>query len=816
MRRHSAPVSANNDLRRISILAAIWLAALANAGPGDIGRHIAVLQKGEWSSWQVPDAARRSLAKEGAAAVAPLCAAMASNPDRRFHAWAEAALHDIVRHGAHKASVRAALCRALVQAKYPAAVRNTAARLLGRLGDAGASPALAAALADPAVRVQAALALGDIGARDAAPALRRLLHSKLATDALAAAVEALGELGDADSVPLIVPLTRSKDPRLRRAAIDALGAIHSDAAAWALKALIESDDERTAKRAAVAMLRRGKALVAAGDIKALLAAGDRACQGCHAQTFADFEKDLHRTKKKMACSDCHGESVKHMEDYGKTKPSKPTSKPLMVTLCGECHFDFESYKECAYDPIYGLDHRFKWSSYRTVCRLIAQVKDEEPPEGMRRLVEDDFESMSSLARWFTYPRGVWRIADDDDAETLQLVRPAGFAGAVLRDYEVTDFVLTVVGRCSIKRGDVDLLFGWQDPNRLYFMHCSPFTRPGYNMIAVQTRAGRRIIHREKRPPARLTGTEYHVMRVERRVDDGVIYGYIDDLETPIFTAKDRTYTSGLVGVGSLGDAGFFDYVRLDGKLARKRTVDLSKVKVPDAPTRGGKPQRKLPPPRPLKKVATDPRPPRDLPLLFEDDFSEGRIDLWRPRKGNLWRLGQVNGDNAYQTVRVGPPGRVRAPRSMSILKDLAVTDFCITAQVRCMSPPGYDGRDMCIFFGYQDPTHFYYVHFAGRTDSVHNAILKVDGKDRTPITSTRKHPARLIDQGWYRLKVERNVSTGEIKAYVDDMEKPIMTATDKTFTWGLIGVGAFDDLGFVDDVRVWGKRYEGVEAPDLP
>ena len=704
-------------MRLASSTALVLLAELVSAGPDDVALHIAVLQKSEWPSWQVPDAARRALAKEGADAVVPICGAMSTNADRRFHSWAGAALHDIVRNATDKAPAGTALCQVLAQPKHPATVRNTAALLLGRLGDIGASKWLVAALTDPALRTQAALALGDIGASDAAPELRRLLQGSLTPDARRACVEALGKLGDADSVPLIVPLTKSKDRSLKHVAIDGLGGIPSDAAAEALRALTESEDKQAAQRAAVAMLRRGKALVAAGDIEALLAAGDRACQGCHAQTFADFEKSLHRIKKKLDCGYCHGESIKHMEDYGETKPSKPTSKPLMVVQCGECHFDFESHKEYAYDPIHGLDHTFKHSSYRIVSRLIEQVKYEEPPEGMMLLAEDDFESPGSLANWFTYPKGVWHTANDQGLKALQLVRPAGFAGAVLRDYEVTDFVLTVAGRCSIKRGDIDLFFGWQNPNRLYFMHCAPFTRAGYNMIAVKNGGSRRIIHKEKRPPARLTGNEYHVLRVERYAEEGLIRGYIDDLETPIFTAEDKTYASGLVGVGSLGDAGFFDYVRLDGKLARTRTVDLSKMKVAAAPARkgGGKarPPLKLPPPRPLEKVKADLLPPEGLPLLFEEDFSSGRIDQWRPRKGNLWRLGRVEGDNAYETVKLGPKGKVRAPFSMSILKDVAVTDCAITAQVRCMSKPGYYGRDMCIFLGYQDPTHFYYVHFSG-------------------------------------------------------------------------------------------------------
>ena len=33
-----------------------------------------------------------------------------------------------------------------------------------------------------------------------------------------------------------------------------------------------------------------------------------------------------------------------------------------------------------------------------------------------------------------------------------------------------------------------------------------------------------------------------------------------------------------------------------------------------------------------------------------------------------------------------------------------------------------------------------------------------------------------------------------------------MTAVDKTFTWGQVGIGSFDDTGNFDDVLVYGTQ----------
>ena len=49
---------------------------------------------------------------------------------------------------------------------------------------------------------------------------------------------------------------------------------------------------------------------------------------------------------------------------------------------------------------------------------------------------------------------------------------------------------------------------------------------------------------------------------------------------------------------------------------------------------------------------------------------------------------------------------------------------------------------------------------------------------------------------------------GSVEVFFDDMERPVMKAVDKTFSWGQIGVGTFDDTGRFDDLVVHGIRVE--------
>ena len=58
-------------------------------------------------------------------------------------------------------------------------------------------------------------------------------------------------------------------------------------------------------------------------------------------------------------------------------------------------------------------------------------------------------------------------------------------------------------------------------------------------------------------------------------------------------------------------------------------------------------------------------------------------------------------------------------------------------------------------------------------------------------------------RGWHRARIRRELPSGVIEVFFDDMETPIMKATDTTFGKGRIGIGSFDDTGHFDAIRLW-------------
>jgi hypothetical protein len=197
-----------------------------------------------------------------------------------------------------------------------------------------------------------------------------------------------------------------------------------------------------------------------------------------------------------------------------------------------------------------------------------------------------------------------------------------------------------------------------------------------------------------------------------------------------------------------------------------------------------------------------------LPPLLRADFENGLADGWRPNDPSHWRVVELDGSKVYALTAAGEQGKFRAPTSWSVAHDYDVTSFEFTGRLKSDADPANVWRDLCVFFHYQDPTHFYYVHFAATSDGAHNIIGLVNGADRVKINvePPGKSVFRLTDKKWHAFKVTWDAGTGRAAAYLDDLDWPILTAVDRTLGHGLVGVGSFDDTGFFDDLELHGLR----------
>jgi len=194
---------------------------------------------------------------------------------------------------------------------------------------------------------------------------------------------------------------------------------------------------------------------------------------------------------------------------------------------------------------------------------------------------------------------------------------------------------------------------------------------------------------------------------------------------------------------------------------------------------------------------------KKMPLLFEAGFEDGSLGDWQATDPFAWQI--EPGDEGkvlalYKQSEYEP--RVRSPLNINLIRNFVVGSFVLELKMRSTTKD-YGHRDMCLFFGHQDPLHFYYVHIANQSDANANSIFIVDAEPRVSIAKTRTEGTKW-DDNWHTVRLVRNAAEGTIKVFFDEGPEPIMTAVDNRFDWGRVGVGSFDDTGQFDDVKLWG------------
>jgi hypothetical protein len=196
-----------------------------------------------------------------------------------------------------------------------------------------------------------------------------------------------------------------------------------------------------------------------------------------------------------------------------------------------------------------------------------------------------------------------------------------------------------------------------------------------------------------------------------------------------------------------------------------------------------------------------------LPLLYDQDFTSGdkALDDFEFTEPAAWKIDRDAGRNVLSlhakksTYR--PP--VRSPERIAWVKGLKAGEFVMEVKLRS-TVADYGHRDLCLFFGGTDASHFYYVHLGKKADAASNSVFLVDGKPRTSIARTRTEGTDWTD-GLHTVRVTRRES-GEIEVFFDG--KSVMKAEDRTFPTGRVGVGSFDDTGNFARITVWGRKAD--------
>jgi len=202
--------------------------------------------------------------------------------------------------------------------------------------------------------------------------------------------------------------------------------------------------------------------------------------------------------------------------------------------------------------------------------------------------------------------------------------------------------------------------------------------------------------------------------------------------------------------------------------------------------------------------------PAGYTLVYSQDFeSEQAIADFRFTDAGAWRVAEDAQGNGYLDLYGASNYQptYRSPMNIGLIQVGTVGSFVLDVDMQ-QAGREYGHRDMCVFFGFNNPDHFYYTHMATAGDQNAHQVFIVNDAPRTPITIDRTAGVDWGQGAWRHIRVVRDAEAGTISVYFDDMEHPVQTASDTTFTSGYVGFGSFDDVGRIDNIRLYSPAID--------
>ena len=207
-------------------------------------------------------------------------------------------------------------------------------------------------------------------------------------------------------------------------------------------------------------------------------------------------------------------------------------------------------------------------------------------------------------------------------------------------------------------------------------------------------------------------------------------------------------------------------------------------------------------------MVSDSHLPAGYWLVYQQSFDHpAALSDFEFTNRKKWKFSEIgNGSGSMESLGPGDyKPSVRSPRVIALLSNRMYGDFILEADL-LQTGKSYGHRDMCLFFGFNDPSHYYYAHIATKADNHAHNIFKVNNEPRVAIAHKTTQGIDWGKDQWHKVRVERTLFDGKIKIYYDDMTTPIMEAVDSTFTRGYLGLGSFDDLGKIDNIKIFAPQ----------
>ncbi len=187
-------------------------------------------------------------------------------------------------------------------------------------------------------------------------------------------------------------------------------------------------------------------------------------------------------------------------------------------------------------------------------------------------------------------------------------------------------------------------------------------------------------------------------------------------------------------------------------------------------------------------------------LAYEQEFrSQACLEDFQFSDPDIWHWADDFGGMMYFTEGSNFKPPHRSPLTYGLIQDLQVDAFVLEAEVQ-QSGRNYSHRDLCLFFAFESPAKYGYVHIATQPDPhAHNIFLV----NHAPRIATAPVGEQGVDwgKGWHLLRMERLQPGGPVDVYLDG--KLILHTENLEFGVGQLGFGSFDDSGRIRSLKIW-------------
>jgi hypothetical protein len=208
-----------------------------------------------------------------------------------------------------------------------------------------------------------------------------------------------------------------------------------------------------------------------------------------------------------------------------------------------------------------------------------------PPKGYKLMYQQDFSKPGSIKDFVMADPAAWQVTTTNGKPCLELVKQSKYEPAVrspvnlavIADHVFGDFVLDVdllSTTHEYPHRDMCISFGMKSAKEYYYTHMASAADPHAHNIFIVNNQPRENIAKETNKGVKWGTNEWHHVRVERKISDGSIKVYYDDLTKPMMVAENKTFDSGCIGFGSFDDTGLIANIKVWAPKSEKKPTEF--------------------------------------------------------------------------------------------------------------------------------------------------------------------------------------------------------------------------------------------------